>query len=128
MKHAISNAVQKELESLDHEKRDRVLRYIYREEEVGRFPSEKELLDIISYLKSKSFKESKKHEVESSTAETYALNFERVPKDYLKLFNCFYCLYFEFNICNNSQSILYQNKTNEHVVCSLFTEKNNSLK
>lgn len=125
MKNPIPPEVQKELEALDHERRERVLRYIHREEEVGRFPSEKELLDIIYYLKSKSFKESRKQGigVDLSTGETLALNYERIPKDYLKLFNCTYCLHCELNVCNNSHSIMYKNKTNEHLVCAFFTEK-----
>lgn len=124
MKHTLSAEVKKELESLDYEKRERVLRYIHREEEVGRFPSEKELLDIIYYLKSKSLKESRKQGIGiDSTGETVALNYERVPKDYLKLFNCTYCSHFELQICNNSHSLLYKSKTNEHVVCAFFTEK-----
>lgn len=125
MKHNLSSEVKKELENLDSEKKDRVLRYIQREEEVGRFPSEKELLDIIQYLKSKSIKESRKQGIglDTTTGETVALNYERVPKDYLKLFNCTYCLHFTLNTCSNSHSSLYKVKTNEHIVCSFFAEK-----
>jgi hypothetical protein len=125
MKHDLSAQVQKELDSLDYEKKERVLRYIQREEEVGRFPSDKELLDIIFYLKSKVIKESRKQgvSVDIASGETVALNYERIPKDYLKLFNCTYCLHFSINTCNNAHSLLYNQKTNEYIVCAYFTER-----
>jgi hypothetical protein len=122
---SIPEDIQKELEILDFEKKERVLRYIQREKEVGRQPSKEELLEIIHYLKGKTIKQARKTglNIDSTSGETVALNYERHPKDYVKLFNCIYCEHQKNLTCEFDRSPLYKVKVKDTVVCGFFSER-----
>lgn len=122
---SIPEDIQKELNILDFDKKEKILRYIQRESEVGRHPSRDELLEIIRYLKGKTIKEARKTGIgiDLNSGETVALNYEKHPKDYLKLFNCLYCEHHKHSICNSEKSPLHKVKVKETTVCALFEEK-----
>jgi hypothetical protein len=122
---SIPEEIQKELEFLDIDKKEKVLRYIHRENEVGRYPSKDELLEIIRYLKGKSIKEARKQgrSTNLTTGETLGLSYERQPKDYLKIYNCIYCEHQKLSTCTQPKSPLFKMKIKETVLCALFEEK-----
>lgn len=123
MSWSIPEDITREIENLDAEKKEKVLRYILRENEVGRFPARDELLEIIHYLKGKTEKDIRKSgKIIGFKGENVSLENEKKPLDYIKIFNCTYCRFSKNSTCDNEDSVLFKRQIDRSVICAFYEE------
>lgn len=108
----IPQSVLDEINKLDLEKKDKVLKYIQREQEMGGEPAPEEILEIIKYLKSKVVSRSR-----SADKERAILDFEILPKDYMRIYNCHTCRYKRGNKCSNQGAPLFEEEIVNELLC-----------
>ncbi len=121
MNWSIPEEIVKEMESLDAEKKEKVLRYILRENEVGRYPARDELLEIIHYLKGKTTRDSRKLST-NFRGENISIENEKQPSEYTKFFNCTFCTHYRKEFCSSEDSPLFQKQVNKFIVCFYYAE------
>jgi hypothetical protein len=109
------------IESLSKDKRERILKFIQREEEVGRQPATSELQEIVDYLVLKQSREIDRSSVsgffsfsESEDESDFSL------KDSLQKYNCELCIFRKQSICSRESSILFKTMVDSRVVCNCF--------
>lgn len=107
------------INTLKQDQKEKVIKYIKREIEVGRTPSIDELSSIIRYL-NESEKKSTLYKIEGIAIEPDK------PKKTLKVSeksNCLTCRFQESGICKNKKSELFESKVFASIICVHFAVK-----
>ena len=111
----IPEEIIEKINSLQQDHKFKIIKYIEREIEVGRTPSEEELSSIIRYLKEGD--KTTLHEIEGISIE------KEKPKKSNQVsekWNCVTCRFQESGICKNKKSELYESKVFASIVCVHF--------
>lgn len=115
----IPEEIIQKINSLKQDHKDKVVKYIKREIEVGRTPSVEELSSIIRYL-NEGDKKTTLYQIEGILMEKEKS--EKAIKVSEK-WNCITCRYQESGICKNKKSELYESKVFASIVCVYFLSK-----
>lgn len=115
----LSEKIKKRIQALDNSRRNKILKFLTRELEVGRTPSDEEIENILRYLEQP---ESHGELEQISGIKTIK---EEKPKEVpfgslLKKWNCMVCKFQNTGKCTHSNSPMFQSAVNAMTVCGFL--------